>query len=57
MSEENQDTQRVNRRRVKEGTVLSDKMNKTIVVQVAAKVRHPLYHKVVRRFSKFKGHD
>ena len=39
------------------GKVISDKMNKTIVVQVERKVKHPLYGKFVRRFSKMYAHD
>ena len=39
------------------GKVVSDKMNKTIVVQVERKVQHPLYGKYVRRFSKMYVHD
>lgn len=39
------------------GKVVSDKMNKTIVVQVERKVKHPLYGKYVRRFSKMYVHD
>lgn len=39
------------------GKVISDKMNKTIVVQVERKVKHPLYGKYVRRFSKMYAHD
>ena len=39
------------------GTVVSDKMDKTIVVMVERKVRHPLYGKVVRRKSKMHAHD
>lgn len=39
------------------GKVVSDKMNKTIVVQVERKVRHPQYGKYVRRFSKMYVHD
>ena len=39
------------------GTVISDKMNKTIVVQVERKVKHPLYGKYVKRFSKMYAHD
>lgn len=49
--------QRVNRRKRKEGIVLSDKMEKTIVVQTQERVPHPIYGKIVRRFSKFKAHD
>jgi len=39
------------------GTVVSDKMEKTVVVEVETKTRHPLYHKVVRKRKKFKAHD
>ncbi len=39
------------------GVVISDKMNKTIIVQVERKVKHPLYGKYVRRFSKMYAHD
>lgn len=39
------------------GTVVSDKMNKTIVVQVERKVKHPLFGKYIRRFSKMVAHD
>lgn len=39
------------------GKVISDKMNKTIVVQVERKVKHPLYSKFIRRFSKMYAHD
>lgn len=39
------------------GRILSNKMNKTVVVQVVRTVPHPFYGKVVRRVSKFKAHD
>ncbi|MEA3341605.1 MAG: 30S ribosomal protein S17 [Chloroflexota bacterium] len=39
------------------GRVLSDKMDKTVVVQVERLVRHPLYGKVLRRMKKYKAHD
>lgn len=39
------------------GKVVSDKMDKTIVVQVERKVKHPLYGKFMRRFSKMYAHD
>ena len=45
------------RRKVREGYVVSDKMNKTVVVSVEDRVKHPLYGKVVRRTSKLKAHD
>jgi small subunit ribosomal protein S17 len=46
-----------NRRKVREGLVVSDKMNKTVVVAVEDQVKHPLYGKVMRRTSKLKAHD
>jgi small subunit ribosomal protein S17 len=45
------------RRLTKIGRVVSDKMEKTVVVSVDYTRRHPLYHKAVRRTSKFKAHD
>jgi small subunit ribosomal protein S17 len=45
------------RRKVREGLVVSDKMNKTVVVAVEDQVKHPLYGKVLRRTSKLKVHD
>jgi small subunit ribosomal protein S17 len=45
------------RRKVREGLVVSDKMDKTVVVVVEDRVKHPLYGKVMRRTSKLKVHD
>ena len=45
------------RRKVREGFVVSDKMDKTVVVAVEDRVKHPLYGKVMRRVSKLKAHD
>jgi small subunit ribosomal protein S17 len=45
------------KRRIVIGTVKSDKMDKTIVVTVAHKVRHPVYGKYVTRHESFKAHD
>ena len=45
------------RRKVRTGVVVSDKMDKTVVVQIAHAVRHPLYGKIVRRSSKLQAHD
>ena len=45
------------RRKVREGVVVSDKMDKTVVVQIEDRVKHPLYGKVMRRTSKLKAHD
>jgi small subunit ribosomal protein S17 len=39
------------------GIVVSDKMDKTVVVRVERLVRHPIYHKTVKRRKKFKAHD
>src|SRR5215475_12678598 len=44
-------------RKVREGYVVSDKMDKTVVVRVEDRVKHPLYGKVLRRTSKLKAHD
>ena len=44
-------------RKVREGLVVSDKMQKTVVVEVEDRVKHPLYGKVLRRSSKVKAHD
>jgi small subunit ribosomal protein S17 len=46
-----------NRRKTREGLVVSDKMDKTVVVAVEDRVKHPLYGKVLRRTSKLKAHD
>jgi small subunit ribosomal protein S17 len=45
------------RRKVREGIVVSDKMDKTVVVAIEERVKHPLYGKVMRRTSKLKAHD
>ena len=44
-------------RRIVDGTVVSDKMDKTIVVRVERLVRDPQYEKYVRRYSRFMAHD
>ena len=49
--------ERGNRRRIKQGRVASDKMDKTIVVVTETRVPHPVYKKVVRQSSRFKAHD
>jgi small subunit ribosomal protein S17 len=46
-----------NKRKTKVGRVVSDKMDKTIVVSVERLARHPLYKRVVRLSTKFKAHD
>lgn len=52
-----QTTEQSKAQRTITGKVVSDKMNKTIVVQVERRVKHPLYGKYVRRFSKMYAHD
>lgn len=44
-------------RKTRVGTVVSDKMDKTIVVAVESRVRHPLYGKTLKRTKKIKAHD
>ncbi len=44
-------------RKTRVGLVVSDKMDKTIVVAIADNVKHPLYKKVIKRTVKFKAHD
>ncbi|MGI6574334.1 MAG: 30S ribosomal protein S17 [bacterium] len=44
-------------RKIQYGTVISDKMDKTVVVAIQTLVQHPLYNRTVRRTTKFKAHD
>ena len=46
-----------NLRKTRVGKVVSDKMDKTVVVAIADNVKHPLYKKIVKRTVKFKAHD
>lgn len=46
-----------NLRKTRIGTVVSDKMDKTIVVAIADNIRHPLYKKIIKRTVKLKAHD
>ena len=46
-----------NLRKTRVGKVVSDKMDKTVVVAIQDNVRHPLYKKIVKRTVKFKAHD
>lgn len=46
-----------NLRKTRTGKVVSDKMNKTIVVAVVDNVKHPLYGKIIKRTYKLKAHD
>jgi small subunit ribosomal protein S17 len=44
-------------KRVLQGTVVSDKCDKTVTVLVERKIRHPLYNKIIRRSKKYAAHD
>ena len=46
-----------NLRKIRTGKVVSDKMDKTIVVAIQDNVKHPLYNKIVKRTYKLKAHD
>jgi small subunit ribosomal protein S17 len=56
MSEHVQNAER-SARKVRTGVVVSEKMDKTVLVQIDRKVRHPLYKKTVRRSNKLAAHD
>jgi small subunit ribosomal protein S17 len=56
MTEQTEATERANRK-LREGYVVSDKMDKTVVVEVEDRVKHRLYGKVLRRTNKLKVHD
>jgi small subunit ribosomal protein S17 len=57
MSETTTTAQARGYRKVREGLVVSDKMDKTVVVEVEDRVKHPKYGKVIRRTKKYKAHD
>ena len=44
-------------RKTRTGVVVSDKMDKTIVVEIRTRVKHPLYGKIMNRTTRFKAHD
>ena len=44
-------------RKIREGVVVSDKMDKTVVVKIESRVKHPLYGKVMTKSEKLKAHD
>ncbi len=46
-----------NNRKVREGVVVSDKMDKSIVIMVERKMKHPIYGKFLKRSTKFMAHD
>jgi small subunit ribosomal protein S17 len=55
MSDQNAETRSY--RKIREGLVVSDKMDKTVVVAVEDRVKHALYGKIIRRTTKYKAHD
>lgn len=57
MSDEQTAKPERDRRKVRTGVVVSDKMDKTVLVRIDRKVRHPLYKKTVKRSSKLAAHD
>jgi len=60
VSEETEGTQMTERntfRKTREGLVVSDRMDKTVIVAVEDRVKHALYGKVIRRTNKLKAHD
>ena len=57
MSEATQSEKKIRQRKRRQGIVVSDKMEKTIVVQIDEKVMHPVYKKYVRKRVKYKAHD
>ena len=57
MSDETQAAPARGYRKIREGLVVSDKMDKTVVVVVEDRVKHPKYAKVIRRTRKYKAHD
>jgi len=57
MSEATATAQARGYRKVREGLVVSDKMDKTVVVEVEDRVKHPKYDKIIRRTKRYKAHD
>ena len=51
------DTKERGRRKVRTGVVVSDAMDKTVVVRISSQVSHSLYNKIMRRTTKLKAHD
>ena len=56
-TQENQENTARNTRKTREGLVVSDKMDKTVVVSVEDRVKHALYGKVLRKTTRLKAHD
>ncbi len=50
-------TEQRGQRKVREGYVVSNKMDKTVVVTIERRIRHPLYHKIIRQTKRYKARD
>ena len=57
MSDETQAAPTRGYRKIREGYVVSDKMDKTVIVEVEDRVKHPRYAKIIRRTKRYKAHD
>jgi small subunit ribosomal protein S17 len=57
MAEETMEQTERSRRKVRQGTVVSDRMDKTVVVAVERRTAHPLYGKMITRTKKYHAHD
>ncbi len=57
MAEEAMEQNERTRRKVRQGTVVSDRMDKTVVVAVERRTAHPLYGKMIKRTKKYHAHD
>jgi small subunit ribosomal protein S17 len=57
LPDESADTKRTTKRKTREGIAISVKMDKTVVVSVIERVRHPRYHKTLQRTRRFYAHD
>lgn len=57
MAEESMERNERTRRKVRQGTVVSDRMDKTVVVAVERRTAHPLYGKMIKRTKKYHAHD
>ena len=57
MTEQNTEQARRPGRKTRQGRVVSEKMDKTAVVAIESRIRHPLYGRIMRRTKKFKAHD
>jgi small subunit ribosomal protein S17 len=50
-------SEKKSKRKIQTGTVISDKMQKTIIVRVMRLSKHPRYNRIIKRYNKFKVHD